>query len=194
MKKLVSALLLLAIVSSLFTMPVMAYTNTFRTVTFTKKVVLRTRYTKNTDVYSDKSLRTRIGAIYPTDNVVLLQLDKNVAKVSYPTSRGTKTGWVEANKLLYWDITNGPNCVSQARKKITTYARDDGKQSIGYISKGDIYYNFGGSANEKYSYCLYPVSGGYKVGWIKNSDCSNWDDFLADCQKYGCNYRDTIFK
>ena len=138
--------------------------------TLAVKLVTKTKNNKNTPVYNEKSLTNRIGAIYPTDYVTVLAFNNKVAKVSYTvTSTGKKkTGWVETSKLLNCPLKDYALVQNVASKKTTTYARDDCKSSIGYISKGDVFYLIGGPG--KNMYVLYPINGGFKLGYLKGSE------------------------
>ena len=140
--------------------------------TLAVKLVTKTKNTKNTPVYSDKSLTDKIGAIYPTDYVTVLAFNDKVAKVSYTvTSTGkSKKGWVDTSKLLNCPLKDYALVQNVASRKATTYARDDCKSAIGYISKGDVFYLIGGPG--KNMYVLYPINGGFKLGYLKAADYS----------------------
>ncbi|MGN0182075.1 MAG: hypothetical protein ACI4DP_06650 [Candidatus Ornithomonoglobus sp.] len=128
--------------------------------------------TKNdTKVYQTAtSTNGKYGTIYASDLVTIKGYDKNSKryKVSYPlTGGGTKTGYVAAS-----DITaatyNSANSTYTATAKTTTYRRTGGGTELGYISKGDKVYVLT-STSSTYVQVIYPVSGGYKMGWIKAS-------------------------
>lgn len=175
-KKIIALLLSIIMVSAVFCAPALAYDNNYPHVTFKKVITVRTRNTKNTDVFSDAKQKKKIGTIFPTDNVVVLALDGKVAKVSYPVAgKSNKTGWVSASNLLYWDFASWGCFKFTAKKQMTTYTRCDGKQKFGYISKKDVCYFIELSNNGKYRYVLYPVSGGYKIGWIKFNELDGYD-------------------
>ena len=170
-KNLIRLAILYCLIIAMFSnaVNVHAADTTFGTYTFAVKVITRTTGSKNIDTYSDSSCKKRIGCIYPTDNVQILYVNNKVAKVRYPDAKNRpKDGWIKTTQIMYWDIHRGAPCAEVANQKITTYSREDAKQQFGYISKGDKFYVFGrGSKNRNMEYVLYPVSGGYKLGWIK---------------------------
>ena len=162
--------------------------------TMNKTVITRSEANRNVTVYQESSLKTKIGAIYPNDNVTILQIKNSASKVSYPISGSNKckTGWVKTSEILDRSIVQGPNAVFKARKQITTYTRADGRVKFGYISEGDIFYWLGTRGN--YSFVIYPISNGYKIGWARTSDMPNHNQHLEDAKKYGCAYLVKLFK
>ena len=117
----------------------------------------------NTNVYSNTSLKSKIGAIYASDEVTVNWFNNSVANVTYPISKGTKTGYVPVSAML--TQTYGPTYTAKA--KVTTYRRPGGA-SYGYIAVGDAVGVLGTSGG--YVQVRYPVSGGYKYAFITNSD------------------------
>ena len=124
--------------------------------------------TGNTRVYSNTGLTSGYGWIYGSDEVTINQISSRYMKVTYPVSRGTKTGYVYTSAFL----TNASGWSSYtARAKITTYRRPGGA-SYGYIAKNDTVSVLGTSGN--YTQVKYPVSGGYKYAFVTTSDYNNY--------------------
>ena len=117
----------------------------------------------NVQVYSNTGLSRNYGTIYPSDEITVHTVTDHYCKVTYPISRGTKTGYISTGKIL--TRTMGSSYASRA--KITTYRRVGGS-SYGYIAKGDSVKVLGASGN--YTQVKYPVSGGYKYAFVKTSE------------------------
>lgn len=117
----------------------------------------------NVQVYSNTGLSRKYGTIYPSDEITVHTVTDRYCKVTYPISRGTKTGYISTGKIL--TRTMGSSYTSRA--KITTYRRVGGS-SYGYIAKGDFVKVLGASGS--YTQVKYPVSGGYKYAFIKTSE------------------------
>ena len=117
----------------------------------------------NVQVYSNTGLSRNYGTIYPSDEITVHTVTDRYCKVTYPISRGTKTGYISTGKIL--TRTMGSSYASRA--KITTYRRVGGS-SYGYIAKGDSVKVLGASGN--YTQVKYPVSGGYKYAFVKTSE------------------------
>ena len=131
----------------------------------TKNIKTYAKSTKNnTKVYKTaKSTDGSYGTIYASDLITINGYDNGRYYVTYPISGGTKKGYVSAS-----DITSSSYNVAKnsfkASGKITTYRRSGGGTELGYISKGDVVYRIATSGD--YTQVIYPISGGYKMGWI----------------------------
>lgn len=119
--------------------------------------------TSNVQVYSNTKLTSKYGAIYPSDEITVVTVTDRYCKVTYPVSRGKKTGYISTSKIL----TKTTGSSYRSRSKITTYRRVGGT-SYGYISNGDSVRVLGASGS--YTQVKYPVSGGYKYAFIKTAD------------------------
>lgn len=88
----------------------------------------------------------------------------NSLLVSYPTSKGRKKRYIPTGVVF---STNTWKKII-ASSKCQTYKFKNGKYKYGSISSGDTVwvYNTSGS----YTRVIYPVSGGYKMAWVKNND------------------------
>ena len=123
--------------------------------------------TSNVTVYSDSGLTRRYGSVFPSDEITVLYVTSSYCRISYPTSRGSKTGYIPTSAIL--TATGGR--VYTAKKKITAYRRPNGA-SYGYVAKGDRVTIFGTVGT--YTQIKYPVSGGYKYAFISTADANAW--------------------
>ena len=121
----------------------------------------------NTTVYSNTRLSKRYGTIYGSDELRVLRVTDRYCKVTYPVSRGTKTGYIQTRALL----TKTTGGSYRSRAKIIAY-KHPGGGSYGYISGGDTVKVLGTYGN--YTQVKYPVSGGYKYAFIATSSCNSY--------------------
>ena len=139
----------------------------------------------NTPVYktSKNNDKKKIGTIYATDLIKITKYSNTTGRlyVTYPTAKGNKSGWIEAKTIgddgyIAYNISdfqfNSSSLMYAAKKKITTYKRQGSSDKLGYISKYDVIRCFNW-LNEDYVQVIYPVSSGYKMGWIKTTDLEN---------------------
>lgn len=115
-------------------------------------------------VYKTSTSTSKYGTVYgSTDELIIKDWTDKRVKVSYPTGSGQKTGWID--KKYISSVTPGKVTKTYtSSQKTTTYKRKNGA-SYGYISKGDTVYTV--ATDGKWTQVIYPVSGGYKMGWIK---------------------------
>jgi hypothetical protein len=131
-----------------------------------KTYVITTK--NNTKVYKDaKSKDGSYGTIYASDLITINGYSGSRLKVTYPIKNGTKTGYIEKSAVTNGNI-NKATAKWTAKEKKTTYRRSGGGTEFGYISKGDVCYSI--AEVGKYTQIIYPISQGYKMGWIKTSD------------------------
>ena len=131
---------------------------------FMKCYTISSGYTK---VYNSPSFQTKIGTIYPTDELLIREIERSYLKVTYPLSRGgTRDGYIPTSAVLL--ATGG--YTKEAVRRITTYRRDSTSKSYGYIDAGDKVIVLGTRGN--FTQICYPVSGGNKIGWIRSSDAA----------------------
>ena len=120
--------------------------------------------------YTAANLRTKTGGYIdcPTDECRILKISGNAVQVKYPVSGGTRTAWFARNEFTTYNIANGTAEKWTQKTKATSYKRADGKDAYGSISAGDVCYKL--SESGSYIQVIYPVSGGYKMGWIAKDD------------------------
>lgn len=120
---------------------------------------------KNTTVFKDTAMKTKLGTIFPDDELILVQITNSYTKVTYGvtgTSR-TKTGYIPTSAVLI----KPSGSVITAGAKITTYRRNSTASTYGYIAKGDKVTILGTKGD--FTQVKYPVSGGYKIAFVKTS-------------------------
>lgn len=126
--------------------------------------------TKNdTPVYKTaKSNDGKYGTIYASDLIKIKAYDKSSDrfKVSYPTSKGSKTGYIKRTAITSAKVDNAERFT--ASEKYTAYRRSSGSSTIGYVSKGDVCYKLTTKSGREQ--VIYPISGGYKIGWIEKNN------------------------
>lgn len=120
--------------------------------------------TSNVRVYSNTALTRGYGWIYPTDEVRILTVTSRYSKVTYPVSRGYKTGYIATGNIL--TATGGTTYTSKG--KFTTYRRDNTANTYGYVETNDRVLVLG--ARGSFTQIKYPVSGGYKYAFARTSD------------------------
>ncbi len=120
--------------------------------------------------YSAANLRNKTGGYIDcaADECRILRISGNAVQVKYPVSNGTRTAWFPRSAFSGYNMANGAAQRWTQDRQVTTYRRADGRTSYGSISAGDTCYKLSESGN--YMQVVYPVSNGYKMGWIaKNS-------------------------
>ena len=126
-------------------------------------------------VYRDSALTTR-GTCSPArsynsyidkgDDLKFLEITNNYVKVNFPTSQGRKVGYVKTSTILG---VSASSQVVTSNAKVTTYQYASKDKSYGYIAVNDTVYKCG-TTKSGYVLVIYNVSGGYKAGFITNSD------------------------
>lgn len=120
--------------------------------------------------YTSAALTKKTGGYIAcsTDECRILQVQGNAVQVKYPVKKGTKTAWFQRSAFTNCNIANDSVKTWKQASKVTVYRRLDGNKSFGSISTGDTCYELSISGN--YIQLIYPVSGGYKMGWIKTNN------------------------
>lgn len=121
----------------------------------------------NTRVYSNTALTRTMGWIYPSDECYVYLVTGKYSKVSYPTARGRRSGYISTSSIL--TATGGTTYTSQG--KFSTYKRVGGA-CYGYVAAGDKVMILGSKGN--YIQIKYPVSGGYKYAFSLKSDVNTY--------------------
>ncbi len=161
-KRLISFIIAVTMVMSLAVSPVMAWS-----AVNTKCYTITTG---NTMVYNSNSTSSgKKGTIYGSDEIKILSSYSNgFYYVEYPIKNGKKQGYILKSDVL---ISTSAS-TRYATSKITTYRRNNTNNTYGSIYKNDEVLVFGTRGN--FTQIRYPVSGGYKFAWIKNSDANNY--------------------
>ncbi len=165
MKKLLVAIISAVAVLVIMTIcpsPVMAGTNSY--------IKCYTITTGNTKVYNSNSTSSgKRGTIFGSDELKLIGSYSNgFLEVQYPSSRGTKTGFILKSDVVI--STSGTT--KYASRNITTYRRNNTKNTYGSIYQNDAVMVLGTRGG--FTQVRYPISGGFKFAWIRNSDANNY--------------------
>lgn len=162
MKKLISTLLAsIMLILALASIPAQAAS--WPATSGIQTYVLSTK--NDTTVYQTATSTAKYGTIYASDLITIKGYSGSRLKVTYPVSGGTKTGYIESSKVTSSKINVSKSSYTAAAKT-TTYRRASTSATLGYISKGDKVYVIVEKSNG-WKQVIYPISGGYKMGWIK---------------------------
>lgn len=105
-----------------------------------------------------------------SDQIRILNVYSNGwCRVKYPTSRGYKTAYTKSSNLFC--NTNFSDSTTTIGQRKTVYRRANLSQSLGTVYADDQVVIIGTSGNN--TQIIYPVSGGYKMGWISGKYSAN---------------------
>lgn len=108
------------------------------------------------------------GEIWADDECIITRVYTNGwVQVQYPTKSGSKTAYTPMSTFF----TGTSLQSSTATQYINTYKRSDRSQLFGNIDSEDVCFKTGTSGDSVQ--VLYPVPGGYKLGWTESSA---WQD------------------
>lgn len=165
LSKLFLGLISLFLLAAVFVMPASAATSTGRT-----PITAYTRYTGNVTTYSNMSWR-RTGYIYGrTDRCKILSVYSNGwCRVQYPVSYGYKTAYTPTSNFFI--STSFSTSTVRSGSYRTVYRYSNGTGSIGTVYPSD-YLTIIGRTNG-YTQVIYPISGGYKLGFVRGTVSSS---------------------
>lgn len=104
------------------------------------------------------------GYICASDKCTILEVySSGWVKVRYPTSKGTKIAYTKSSNFFY--NINFSSATTTIGKNMTVYRKANLLTSIGTVYKTDNILIIGHSGSN--TQILYPISSGYKLGWIK---------------------------
>lgn len=113
--------------------------------------------------YTSNALSKSTGYIVPGDYCKVLAFYSNGSvKVSYPTSKGSRTAYAAMSGFMA--STGFSNQTRKLGKNLTAYRRSTGNATIGTVYASDQVIIVG-TANGR-TQVQYPCSGGYKLGWV----------------------------
>ena len=105
-----------------------------------------------------------------SDKCVIQQIRSDgYCKVNYPTSRGYRTAYTQ-NSNFFSNINFSTNTKQLGARK-TVYRRSNLSQSLGTVYANDNVLVVGTSGNN--TQIIYPISGGYKMGWVSGNYSTN---------------------
>lgn len=135
------------------------------------------------DVYRDAALTTRGASnksynayIDAGDLVKIYEITNSYTYLSYPTSSGSKTGYVKTSSLFG---VSAPKEQITSRGKATTYNTLSESSRSGYVATNDTVYKLGKATGGNYILVMYTAKSGsraYKVAFVKTSD---YDTIIA---------------
>lgn len=120
--------------------------------------------------YTTNALSKSTGYIVPGDYCKILALYSNGSvKVSYPTSKGSRTAYAAMSGFM---ASTGFNTRTRTLgKKLTAYRRSSGNATIGTVYASDQVIVVGTSNGR--TQIQYPCSGGFKLGWVAGTYSAN---------------------
>lgn len=151
-----------------------------------------TCYTLNGKVttYSSPSLSNITGYIASGDLCKILAVYSNgTVKVNYPVKNGTKTAYASTSQ--FFKNTTFSTATKKLGQKKKVYIRATGNFTIGTVYASDYVIIIGNNGSR--TQIIYPVSGGYKAGWVSgvyslssnqnnNSNTQNKQTCLSDAE------------
>lgn len=169
-RRLLSLLMAVAVTCSLLAVPSFAAGDTRKCYTISSS---------NTTAYSNTGLSSKLGTIYPTDELTVLEVTSKYCRVTYPTSKGSKTGYIPTSAILTGTSSSNKKT---ATAKITTYRRNSASNTYGSIYNGDLVSVLGTKGS--YTQVKYPVSGGFKYAFITTSDANKYLESASNDLSY----------
>ena len=175
-KRIVSLLLAIVMLFSGWVIPnEKAYAGTALPSISKSKYISTYTYASSGKVYAykDASLKTKTGGYIAcaTDECRIYEIKGQAVHVSYPVPGNRKDAWFSREAFTYRDLaSNGAQLKFKCTKKVTTYKWKNKSNTFGYISSGDTCYLLRGDASSDWLQVIYPVSSGYKMGWVKGAD------------------------
>lgn len=122
--------------------------------------------------YTDASLNTRTGGYIAcaSDENRIIGKEGNAFIVSYPVSSGRRTAYFPISAFTSFNPSDAKQVT--ATGKITTYRRNSGSATYGYVAKGDVCYVLGSSNGR--TQVLYPTGSTYKLAWVDSGNASQY--------------------
>ena len=186
MKKIISLVLsIVLMLSTLFSVNVFAKVD-LPTISKNKPLIT---YTYNSSgkvyAYKDAKLKNKTGGYIAcaTDECKIIEIKGDAVKVIYPVSNGTKTAWFSREAFTKRDLAkDGAKKITVSESSLPTYKWKGKTSKFGSISKGDKVYLLRGDEESEWLQVIYPVSGGYKMGWVKSEvTVENYSATIEHC-------------
>lgn len=112
------------------------------------------------------------GYICSNDKCTILAVyNSGWVKVKYPISKGTKTAYAQSSN--FFSNTNFSTSAIKLGKNMTVYRKSNLANSFGTVYGSDSVLITGNSGGN--TQILYPISGGYKLGWVRGNYTSSGD-------------------
>ncbi len=140
-------------------------------VSYSDRVPLKAYTISQNNVKTYKSIGgEKSGSIFGSSDLCTIKaFYDGWVLVNYPTSKGTKDAYCPVGEFIadpgfgQWSTTAGSN--------ITAYRRSSGNETIGEVFSGDQV-TVVSESDGRYQ-VIYPISGGYKLGWVSTSSISD---------------------
>ena len=132
--------------------------------------------TRSIPAYGSSSLSgTKVGTVYGTDLITILKAEGDALYVRFPAGSRDKEGWIKASYVSPANLNGSHSLAMRAGGKIPVYRYETGSATIGSISRNDtVYLCYAGLDHESgRAQFIYPVSGGWKMGWCSFADIGN---------------------
>jgi len=134
-------------ISTTSRLPISCYTLKGRVTTYTTSACTKT------SGYIDSADLCKIKAFYK---------DYGSVKVQYPVPGGMKTAYAKTSGFFF--NTSFSTATGKTGKQLIAYRRSSGASTIGTVYASDVCISTGNSNGR--TQLIYPVSGGYKLGWV----------------------------
>lgn len=149
-------------------LPISCYTVSGRATTYTNAACTKV------SGYIDATDLTKITVFYTNYSSV---------KVQYPTSRGTKTAYAKASS--FFSNISFSTSAGKTGKNLTAYRKSTGSETIGTVYASDECI-VTGTADGR-TQLIYPVKGGYKLGWVSGTYNFSGNHSVGLTQSQGVN-------
>lgn len=173
-RKIISLILCLSVLSSLFiALPITVEAFDYSVYNSLCPITIYPCTSDSTfPAYSSVECTSKKGTIYKSDRCTITKFYKNsdgldVCKVTYPISGGTKTAYAKTVRFIHDKSFSPQKMTATAKTNVSAYA-GSATLSGWYVEANQKIYLLGRSGNN--SQIAYPISGGYKIAWIKNYD------------------------
>ena len=119
-----------------------------------------------TPYYADMETEISGASVFPTDECIIREIYTNGwCKFIYPTKMGNRIGFLPFSTFLPANPDTYTETIT-AEWYLPVYSRPDLAEEIGYIAKGDEIRIIQRDGEDKVM-ALYPVYGGWKIGWYQ---------------------------
>lgn len=172
-RKIFCAILSLVLVLCIIPLSSLTASAAFPSLSTSRPLKVYTISTGNTTpAYGSQSTSNKIGTIYADDELWVYSISGSWAYLSYPTASGRKNAYVPLSTIT---SDNATHVTSIARAQVTAYRRASTSTygSTYYVSSGDSVTKV--ATNGSFVQVIYPISGGYRMGWVTST---NYDAYI----------------
>lgn len=149
--------------------------------------------TATQNVYSSASSGSKIGTIYKSEGITVLEVSGNTALIEYSTSSGTKRGYLYNPSYWLHVYSNNPSTDNSSVAYVNTSASvyygpsSSGYQRVGSVSAGEYVVVFGESNG--WAYIEYNTTSGRKRGYVpvNNIEIFYWNRLKGNLKDVSVN-------